>query len=74
MTLGSLSVLTMADTNAIFSFLSLIPSLPALPCAQDVTRAVDTVDRTSVGKGYASTGVKVPIWMPAFTRRREVRL
>ncbi|GLC37431.1 hypothetical protein PLESTM_000584000, partial [Pleodorina starrii] len=39
---------------------------------KDVNRAVDTVERTSAGKGYSYSAVKVPIWMPAFTRRREI--
>ncbi|KXZ43390.1 hypothetical protein GPECTOR_92g613 [Gonium pectorale] len=39
---------------------------------KDVTKVVDTVDRSSVGKGYSASAVRVPIWMPAFTRRREV--
>ncbi|KAG2440032.1 hypothetical protein HXX76_004149 [Chlamydomonas incerta] len=38
---------------------------------QDVRQVVDTVDRSSAGKGY-SAAVQVPIWMPAFTRRREI--
>ncbi|KAG2495306.1 hypothetical protein HYH03_006578 [Edaphochlamys debaryana] len=38
---------------------------------KDVGKVVDTVDRTSAGKGY-SPAHQVPLWMPAFTRRREV--
>lgn len=33
---------------------------------------VETVDRSSAGKGYAATAVRVPWYLPAFTRRREV--
>lgn len=39
---------------------------------QDVRQVVDTVEASSAGKGYSSA-IRVPIWMPAFTRRREVR-
>ncbi|EFJ45419.1 hypothetical protein VOLCADRAFT_94261 [Volvox carteri f. nagariensis] len=39
---------------------------------RDVTRAVETVERSSAGKGYSAAAVKVPLWMPAFTRRREI--
>ncbi len=41
-------------------------------CTQDVGRVVETVDRSSAGKGYSSA-VRVPWYVPAFTRRREVR-
>ncbi|GIL77118.1 hypothetical protein Vretifemale_6666 [Volvox reticuliferus] len=38
---------------------------------RDVNRAIETVERSSAGKGYAHA-VKVPVWIPAFTRRREI--
>ncbi|PNW84502.1 hypothetical protein CHLRE_03g146147v5 [Chlamydomonas reinhardtii] len=38
---------------------------------KDVRQVVDTVEASSAGKGYSSA-IRVPIWMPAFTRRREV--
>ncbi|PNH05956.1 Photosystem II protein, chloroplastic [Tetrabaena socialis] len=38
----------------------------------DVNRVAETVDYAGAGKGYSAEAVKVPFWMPAFTRRREV--